>query len=49
MTGSRTAVDDGTASEIRHRISTPASSIGPWLPDGDLGRSLGASLARVDE
>jgi heptaprenyl diphosphate synthase len=49
MTGSRTAVDDGTASEIRHRISTPASSIGPWLPDGDLGRSLGASLARVED
>jgi heptaprenyl diphosphate synthase len=47
MTGARADVDDGT-SEVRHRISTPASTIGPWLPDGELGRSLAAGLTRVE-
>jgi heptaprenyl diphosphate synthase len=30
------------------RISTPASTIGPWLPDGALGASLAEGLARVE-
>jgi heptaprenyl diphosphate synthase len=47
MTGARAAVD-GSTSEVRPRISTPASTIGPWLPDGDLGRSLADGLARVE-
>jgi heptaprenyl diphosphate synthase len=47
MTGARAAVD-GSTSEVRPRISTPASTIGPWLPDGDLGRSLAEGLARVE-
>jgi heptaprenyl diphosphate synthase len=48
MTAARAAVDDGMPTEVRHRISTPASSIGPWLPEGDLGRSLAEGLARVE-
>ena len=39
MTGARAAVD-GAPTEVRHRISTPASTIGPWLPEGALGESL---------
>jgi heptaprenyl diphosphate synthase len=31
-----------------HRPSTPASTIGPWLPDGELGESMSAGLARVE-
>jgi heptaprenyl diphosphate synthase len=49
MTGARAAVDDGTRSEVRHRISTPASTIGPWLPPGALGEALAEGLARVEE
>jgi heptaprenyl diphosphate synthase len=30
------------------RISTPASTIGPWLPEGALGASLAEGLARVE-
>jgi heptaprenyl diphosphate synthase len=30
------------------RISTPASTIGPWLPDGALGASLAEGLVRVE-
>src|ERR1700710_1923706 len=30
------------------RISTPASTIGPWLPDGALGAALGEGLVRVE-
>ena len=48
MTGARTALDGGTAFEGRHRISTPASTIGPWLPEGALGTSLAAGLAQVE-
>ncbi|PZA20712.1 polyprenyl synthetase family protein [Modestobacter versicolor] len=31
-----------------HRPSTPASTIGPWLPDGELGAALVEGLARVE-
>jgi heptaprenyl diphosphate synthase len=48
MTAARAAVDDGMPTEVRHRISTPASSIGPWLPEGELGRSLAEGLAQVE-
>jgi heptaprenyl diphosphate synthase len=55
MTGARASVD-GTPteasthsrSEVRHRISTPASSIGPWVPEGALGTGLAEGLARVE-
>jgi heptaprenyl diphosphate synthase len=30
------------------RISTPASTIGPWLPEGALGAALGEGLVRVE-
>jgi heptaprenyl diphosphate synthase len=51
MTGARAAVegtstDGGT--EGRQRISTPASTIGPWLPEGVLGAALADGLARVE-
>jgi heptaprenyl diphosphate synthase len=49
MTGARAAVDGGKSTEVRHRISTPASTIGPWLPEGHLGESLAAGLVRVEE
>ena len=48
MTGARTALDGGTSAGGRHRISTPASTIGPWLPEGTLGTSLAAGLAAVE-
>ena len=32
-----------------HRPSMPASTIGPWLPDGELGESLADGLARVED
>src|SRR5690349_17452673 len=47
MTGARAAAD-GTPTEVWHRISTPASTIGPWLPEGALGDSLAEGLARVE-
>jgi heptaprenyl diphosphate synthase len=47
MTGPR-ADAGGTPTEVWHRISTPASTIGPWLPDGPLGASLAEGLARVE-
>jgi heptaprenyl diphosphate synthase len=47
MTGARAAAD-GTPTEVWHRISTPASTMGPWLPEGGLGDSLAAGLARVE-
>ena len=51
MTGARAAVD-GTTSQIRpevwHQGSTPASTIGPWLPEGALGASLADGLVRVE-
>jgi heptaprenyl diphosphate synthase len=48
MTGADTALDGGTSTETRHRISTPASTIGPWLPEGALGASLAEGLNRVE-
>jgi heptaprenyl diphosphate synthase len=47
MTGARAAVE-GTPTEERHRISTPASTIGPWLPEGELGAALAEGLAGVE-
>jgi heptaprenyl diphosphate synthase len=51
MTGARAAVD-GTSPDARPQVwqrgSTPASTIGPWLPEGALGASLAAGLGRVE-
>ncbi|HEY4603616.1 MAG TPA: polyprenyl synthetase family protein [Blastococcus sp.] len=47
MTGARAAVE-GTITEVQRRISTPASTIGPWLPEGELGSALAGGLARVE-
>jgi heptaprenyl diphosphate synthase len=51
MTGAR-AVADGNSHEGTsggwNRVSTPASTIGPWLPDGALGAALADGLARVE-
>src|SRR5215213_6400376 len=51
MTGARAAAD-GTSPEGTtggwNRVSTPASTIGPWLPEGALGASLAEGLARVE-
>jgi heptaprenyl diphosphate synthase len=47
MTGARAAVE-GTITEVQRRISTPASTIGPWLPEGELGSALAAGLGRVE-
>ena len=47
MTGARAAVER-IRNTFRHRISTPASTIGPWLPPGALGRSLAQGLADVE-
>jgi heptaprenyl diphosphate synthase len=47
MTGVRASIE-GTIPEVQRRISTPASTIGPWLPDGPLGASLAQGLARVE-
>ena len=35
--------------DVWHRGSTPASTIGPWLPEGPLGDSLAEGLARVEQ
>src|SRR3954468_17066520 len=48
MTGADTALDGGTATEGRRRISAPASTIGPWVPEGALGESLAEGLTRVE-
>jgi heptaprenyl diphosphate synthase len=32
----------------QHRSSAPASTIGPWLPDGELGIAIADGLARVE-
>jgi heptaprenyl diphosphate synthase len=57
MTGARARVDGaatpagsaGTASRAgRPRISTPASTIGPWLPEGRLGEALAEGLTEVE-
>jgi len=49
MTRADTALDGGTATEGRRRISTPASTIGPWLPEGALGEALAEGLTRVED
>jgi heptaprenyl diphosphate synthase len=50
MTGTGTTSARGGAQEKQHwhRPSSPASTIGPWLPDGELGESLAEGLARVE-
>src|SRR3954452_6912084 len=54
MTGAGTTSARGGGSETQretplwHRPSTPASTIGPWLPDGALGTALADGLARVE-
>jgi heptaprenyl diphosphate synthase len=48
MTAADTALEGGTATGNRHRISTPASTIGPWLPEGALGEALAEGLTRVE-
>jgi heptaprenyl diphosphate synthase len=48
MSAADTALDGDTSAEGRHRISTPASTIGPWLPEGALGTSLAEGLAQVE-
>jgi heptaprenyl diphosphate synthase len=40
---------DRTTGDGWYRGSTPASTIGPWLPDGHLGESLAEGLARVED
>ncbi len=49
MTGPRAAVDGSTPVEVWHRIATPASTMGPWLPAGDLGASMTEALGRVED
>src|SRR5918993_118678 len=41
--------DNRTAGDRWHRGSTPASTIGPWLPEGPLGQALADGLARVED
>ena len=54
MTGAGTTSPRGGGRETQrdssswHRPSTPASTIGPWLPDGELGAALADGLARVE-
>ncbi|MGZ4650705.1 MAG: polyprenyl synthetase family protein [Kineosporiaceae bacterium] len=57
MTGASSSVDgapsvagsSGAAAWTgRPRVSTPVSSIGPWLPEGELGEALAAGLVRVE-
>jgi heptaprenyl diphosphate synthase len=48
MTGASAAVHGDTPAETWQRTSPPASTIGPWLPEGDLGVRLGEGLARVE-
>ncbi len=49
MTGPRAAVDGSAPVEVWHRIATPASTMGPWLPSGSLGDSMAEGLTRVEE
>ena len=48
MTGPRAAVDGSAPAEVWHRIATPASTMGQWLPSGALGESLAEGLGRVE-
>src|ERR671916_153474 len=49
MTGASAAVGGETSTDSWQRISTPASTIGPWLPEGDLGARLAEGLGQVEE
>src|SRR3712207_7048928 len=49
MTGASAAVGGDTPTDTWQRTSTPASTIGPWLPEGDLGARLAGSLGRGEE
>src|ERR671916_1800923 len=49
MTGASAAVGGETSTDTWQRISTPASTIGPWLPEGDLGARLAEGLGQVEE
>src|SRR5919112_1548311 len=49
MTGASAAVGGDTPTDTWQRISTPASTVGPWLPEGDLGARLAEGLGRVEE
>jgi heptaprenyl diphosphate synthase len=49
MSRASAPVGDRTAGDGWHRASTPASTIGPWLPEGPLGTSLAGGLARVED
>ncbi|RFU23337.1 polyprenyl synthetase family protein [Geodermatophilus marinus] len=48
MTGASAAVDGDTPGDTWQRIATPASTVGPWLPDGELGARLAEGLGRVE-
>ena len=48
MTAAHATVDGGAPTDFRPRISTPASTIGPWLPEGALGTALADGLGRVE-
>jgi geranylgeranyl pyrophosphate synthase len=47
-TSPRGASDTWQETPLRHRPSTPPSTMGPWLPDGALGSALADGLARVE-
>src|SRR5919206_1097835 len=49
MTGASAAVGGQPPTDPWQRISTPASTVGPWLPEGDLGARLAEGLSRVEE
>ena len=42
------AEGSGRSTHSWHRTSSPASTIGPWLPEGDLGDALSDALAEVE-
>jgi len=51
MTGAGTTSPRGGGRDTQrewHRPSTPASTMGPWLPEGELGEAMSAGLARVE-
>ena len=47
-TGTTSARDGAGETQLWHRGSTPASTMGPWLPEGELGGALTQGLARVE-
>lgn len=44
-----TATGDGSQTQRWNKPGRPASTVGSWLPDGPLGESLSAGLARVED